>query len=88
MKSLSEWSKQAKELYDQFIKEQEEIMEQIHSTNYRDTDEYDIPDDYDDIIDDCMYYGHTGHWDEQAYCDYMNAADEDGNWKHPYDIDI
>lgn len=53
-----------------------------------DTDEYDIPDDYDDIIDDCMYYGHTGHWDEQAYCDYMNAADEDGNWKHPYDIDI
>lgn len=29
----------------------------------------------------------TGHYDEMAFEDYLDARDEDGNYLHPYNIE-
>ena len=101
MKTLVEIAKQADKLYNEFLKEQEELLpQQLKTMNSGITEEeqnkilewihehdYMDTDEYD-APEDCEYYGSTGHWDEQAYYEYAYDKDEDGNWVHPIDIEI
>ena len=71
---LIDAARQAEALYDSFLAEQDDFLD-AH---------------IEDLIDeeqefDNEGYGHTSHWDEQAYSNYRYATDEDGNWLHPYD---
>ena len=74
MKTLNELSKQAKALYDSFLAEQNDFL---------DTQADDLIDEEPEF--DNEGYGHTSHWDEQAYSNYRYATNEDGTWLHPYD---
>lgn len=74
---LIDAAKQAEALYDSFLAEQDDFLD-AH---------------IEDLIDeepefDNEGYGHTSHWDEQAYSNYRYATDEEGNWLHPYDTDF
>ena len=71
---LIDAARQAEALYNSFLAEQDDFLD-AH---------------IEDLIDeepefDNEGYGHTSHWDEQAYSNYRYATDEDGNWLHPYD---
>ena len=70
---LIDAARQAEALYDSFLAEQDDFLD-AH---------------IEDLIDeeqefDNEGYGHTSHWDEQAYSNYRYATDEDGNWSHSY----
>lgn len=90
---LSELSKQAEELYNDFVDNYDQ-MELEDLIPY--TDEYDLDyldemqrklDMLADMDDDEMVYS-TGHFDEQALDNYWSTTDEDGNYLHPYDVEI
>lgn len=57
--------------------EQHEILEYLRTTDFCDTDEYDIDDEY--IIPE-ERLNITGHYDEQAFLNHIRATDEDGNF--------
>ena len=72
-KSMQDLEKEVNDMCKISEEEQLEILEQLRMTDFEDTEEY------DDIEHE------SGHWDEQAFYNYTYAADEDGNWLHPYD---
>ena len=52
--------------------EQHEILEYLRTTDFCDTDEYDIlPEEW---------LSTAKHWDEQAFLNHINTTDEDGNF--------
>lgn len=57
--------------------EQNEILEYLRTTDFCDTDEYDIDDEY--IIPE-ERLNITSHYDEQAFLNHIRATDEDGNF--------
>ena len=71
---LIDAARQAEALYDSFLAEQDDFL---------DAHIEDLMDEEPEF--DNEGYGHTTHWDEQAYSNYRYATDEDGNWLHPYD---
>lgn len=90
---LSELSKQAEELYNDFVDnyDQMELEDLIPYTDYYDLEYLDEMqrklDMLADMDDDEMVYS-TGHFDEQALDSYRSATDEDGNYIHPYNNEI
>ena len=96
--TLVELAKQADKLYDEFLKEQEEllpqqlktmnggiteeeqqeILEWIHEHDFMDTDEYDMPADYNILPEEWL--NNAKHWDEQAFFKHIYTTDEDGNY--------
>lgn len=85
MKKLSEISKNANELYSDFVdswnqhKQSHDIDELEDLIPY--TDDYDLP-----YLDEVARK--SGHCDEQILLNYWSATDEDGNYVHPYDVEI
>lgn len=84
-------SKQANELYNDFVDNYNQEIEDLIPY----TDDYDLEylDEMQrklemlaDMDDDEMVYS-TGHFDEQALDNYWSATDEDGNYIHPYDVE-
>lgn len=59
--------------------EQHEILEYLRTTDFCDTDEYDIDDNY--ILPEELL-SKTGHYDEQTLLNHINTTDEDGNYIH------
>lgn len=41
---------------------------------------------FDDL--EALRMSTTSHFDEQCLFDYLNATDEDGNWLHPYSLEV
>lgn len=75
---LSELSKQAEKLYNDFVDDYNQ-MELEDLIPY--TDDYDL-----EYLDETT--AKSGHYDEQVLQNYWSATDEDGNYIHPYDVEI
>lgn len=54
--------------------EQHEILEYLRTTDFCDTDEYDV------LPEELL--STAKHWDEQTFLNHINTTDEDGNYIH------
>lgn len=88
--NLIDLVKQAKELNDKFMAEQEaKLKADVNNiaSGISEDEQIEILEqlhlaDFDDLDD---AYPMSGHYDEQALFNYRYAQDEDGEWLHPYD---
>lgn len=84
-KTLKELSVQAEKLYADFVdnwnqhKQTHDIDELEDLIPY--TDDYDL-----EYLDETARK--SGHYDEQVLLNYWSATDENGDYVHPYDVEI
>lgn len=91
MLTLNELSKQAEELYNKFEADYSQKSDDNTSSLFTDDEILDIL--LDELSEpnyepELLYSQPAGHFDEQTLEQYLSMTDEDGEYIHPYNIEL